>query len=146
VEKISRRKTWIVFPEAQRRIIALFILAGSVGFLGLTGGAAFLSRKIFTLIEPYASLVPNESQLHLSSLWNDFWVFVLVFGLCYIALLFFMGLLVSHRVAGPFYAITKQITKMVETNDFHTIAVRETDYFVKAVQPLNEAIAKRKPT
>jgi hypothetical protein len=144
VDNLNRRSTLVVYPDVQKRIIAVFVLAGAIGFMGLSAAAALFSREAFTLIEPYVSAMPAESQIQLSSLWNYFWIFAVAFGLVYIGLLFFIGLVISHRLAGPLYAISSQMAKMVETNNFERITIRESDFFGKAVTTLNEAIAKRK--
>lgn len=141
---LNRRSTLVVYPDVQKRIIAVFVLAGAIGFMGLSAAAALFSREAFTLIEPYVSAMPAESQIQLSSLWNYFWIFLVVFGLVYIGLLFSIGLVISHRLAGPLYAISSQMAKMVETNNFERITIRESDFFGNAVNTLNEAIAKRK--
>lgn len=121
----------------------MFVFAGGVGFLGLSVGAAVFSNKLFVYLEPLAQNLKDDEILRLSTLWNGFWLFAVIFGLAYMSALFIVGLVFSNRLAGPLFRITQQLSSMIETGKLNKLEIRGTDFFEHVVVSLNEAIDKR---
>lgn len=140
LEEFKRRNKLLIYPSVQRRMIALFFLAGCLGFVGLTLGAWAFSYFLFQYLEPIISSQGSDSVVQITSMWNFFWIFVSAFGLFYVIFLFVLGLMFSHRTAGPLYRIATDLSKMISNGQFKKIEIRQSDYFEEAVEQINAAI------
>ena len=121
----------------------MFVLAGGIGFFGLAVGAAVFSNRLFIYLEPLAQNLTDDQLLKLSTLWNGFWLFAVVYGMLYMTALFIVGLVFSNRLAGPLFRMTQQLSAMIETGKLNKLEIRGTDFFEHVVIRLNEAIDKR---
>ena len=115
-----KRSYWIN-PRYQLRY-SLKLVGFGAGFAIIAGvySYTFLKMSIHSLI---------GDQPHVEEkLLNPFLVTFLVLSVCFCLLLFVVGLILSHKSAGPVYAFEKYIMNLIDGKDGH-FRVRAGDEF-----------------
>ena len=85
-----------------------------------------------SLIFAYSFLKTNHSGLTL----NSYFVIGLAISLCLSLVTFFMSLIITHRVAGPVYAVQRQI-KFMLNGEFNRFKLRNNDEFKELERTVN---------
>jgi hypothetical protein len=141
-----RRRKFLIYPEVQNKVIGIFVFAGGIGFMGLVIGAVIFGQKIFELVEKAGAATSPENQITISQIWFSFTFFIVVFGIIYVIALSALGLFFSHRLVGPLMRISKDLSRMIESDKFSDLKIRETDFLEDIVVNLNESIRIRNQT
>ena len=66
----------------------------------------------------------------------------LVTSLTFDVIMIIIGVLVSHRVAGPLYRVKIHFNKIAETGELKDLSFRQTDYFQEIPETFNRFLAK----
>lgn len=69
-------------------------------------------------------------------------IFFLITALVSLVVIYYFGLILSHRIAGPLFKIDKTIDEMIKTNKKFKINLRKDDYFQDHALKLNEFVDK----
>ncbi len=56
--------------------------------------------------------------------------------------IYYFGLRLSHRIAGPIYKIDMKLDEMIETNTFQEIKLRNDDYFQDTAKKINDLLQR----
>ena len=60
-----------------------------------------------------------------------------------ISFCFYIGFVISHRIAGPLYRFNNHLNKIAETGEFGPIKFRDGDFFIELTESFNKAIKRR---
>jgi hypothetical protein len=75
-----------------------------------------------------------DKSFHLMS------IFYLASSLVLLIVIYFFGLRLSHRIAGPLYKIDKTIDSVINEGNEQTITLRKNDYFKEHAEKINDLI------
>ena len=138
----NRRKTYLINPRFQWRFIGFM---AAVSLLGIA--VLFISNVLFfremeqaalsvglTRDNPYFDFLEEQK----SSLYT------LYFGVSGVAFVLMMGLgiLYSHRIAGPLHNLRNKMQRIAEGEEPSTVGFRRNDQFRELAESFNAMIAK----
>jgi len=58
-------------------------------------------------------------------------------------IILFAGILISHRIAGPMFRLTRQLNDLSESGDFKKVSFRNGDYFSEVADAFNQVVDKQ---
>lgn len=122
-----------IHPEIQLRLLALILLAGLLGAI-IFGALVYRQNQIIHRLAEDGEATKVSAQL---------WTLGIVSGIVYclgLALLLFFGLLVSHRIIGPFKRLKRELDYMYEVQKVKLCVVRDYDYLVPFFEKLNRVL------
>jgi len=136
----NRRRTRNYFPEPkfQLRFLA-FLVGGSAMQIAVTNLLLyyFLQRN-YGLLLKYAALDTQVSQL----LSTEFRYIVALITLTFVVFLIgitSLGIIFSHRIAGPLYAIRRTVNAILDGKDVK-LSFRQGDEFVELIEKFNQMV------
>lgn len=140
--KIHRR-TFIINPRLQYFVSAVFGLV-SVGNLVFF---MFVHSKLEQkMSEEIKSLDPQSQQFlneYIQGTMHSFYQTVIVFNIFAILVAFLLGALVLNHIAGPVYAIKKQLDDIVEGKELRApLKLRKHDFFSEVAESVNRLAEK----
>lgn len=71
---------------------------------------------------------------------HQFNIFFFTASLVSILIIYYFGLILSHRIAGPLHNISISIDEMIKTKKKKKISFRKNDYFHEHAQKINELL------
>ena len=126
--KNKKRSNILINPEFQLSIInyvaVLFLVVTFIFFLLNVTFYYILKQKGID-----AGLLPSSEYfifLNKAAKLMSIAFFAVSFVVVFI--IYFFGLRLSHRIAGPIYKINTTLDKMLESHTFHEIKLRKNDY------------------
>ncbi len=140
--KNKQRSNILINPEFQLSIINF------VAFLFVIVIAIFFILNIFFyyLLKQKgvdAGLLPSsEYFIFLNKSAKLMSIAFLTVSLLILFIIYYFGLRLSHRIAGPIFKINSTLDKMIETNTFHEIKLRKNDYFHETAEKINHLLDK----
>ncbi|MFH1854011.1 MAG: methyl-accepting chemotaxis protein [Candidatus Omnitrophota bacterium] len=146
IEKTFRRKTFIIKKGLQLRYIGLvftlaFLASIVAGYTVFTTGWTLFGEKLAN-VYPQGRLIYTFRAINLALLRNLLFVSPLIF---------ILGLLFSHKIAGPVYRIEKSLHEITKGNLALRIKLRKGDelgdlaYLLNAMtESLNNSISLNK--
>jgi methyl-accepting chemotaxis protein len=143
MEKISKRKTYLINPKFQ---LSFIFFSMATTFLGMS--VIFASIKYFFWSFKNMGKEYGIPENHIffrfiedQSSKMNFTFFISAVLVLAISLV--GALLLSHRVAGPIYRMTKHLIKISE-DEITDVNFREKDFFPELAEALNTFIRKVK--
>ncbi len=138
----AKRKIILINPEFQLKIIATI----ASFFLCILGLFYSMNWYFFYQLKQTGikAGIPIESEYFtfISNSSHQFNIFFLSTSLLAILIIYYFGLLLSHRIAGPLFKINKSIDEMIKTKKIVKISLRKNDYFPEHAHKLNELLEK----
>lgn len=138
----SKRKIILINPEFQLKIIGTiaYFFLGIIGLFYSMNWYFFYQLKQngvkagIPMNSDYFTFIANSSR-HFN---------ILFFSTTLVAMLiiYYFGLLISHRIAGPLYKINKTIDEVIETQMKIKIQLRKDDYFHEHADKINNLLEK----
>lgn len=140
--KIQRR-TFIINPRLQYLVSAAFGLVsiGNLVFFMIVHSK--LEQKI---AEEIKSLDPQTQQFlieYVQGTMKSFYQTVIIFNIFAILVAFLLGALVLNHIAGPVYAIKKQLDDIVDGKELRSpLKLRKHDFFSEVADSVNRLAEK----
>ncbi|MEP5566895.1 MAG: hypothetical protein ABJN62_03590 [Halioglobus sp.] len=100
--------------------------------------AAALAVILLNLFILFAALYPSEHTLELRP---SMTLTLAAIEIMLLSLIWYGGLLVSHRIAGPIYVITREVSKLGEGDLTSRISLRDKDMFHDEAAQINAGLA-----
>ncbi len=133
----KRRKQLLINGKFQIRYISLIL-----GFMFITVVATGYTVYATTWImfgEKLAAVYPQELLLEIVKKVNT----ILFLRMLFLTpLVVFIGLVLSHRIAGPIYSIKKFLKKVSEGNYSNRLRLRKKDEMQDVAEALNRLVEK----
>ncbi len=115
-------------------------------FLSLVGGliAALFGSHIFYFLHEYFKVFMPDYQNNPSAIQfvlteqKSILIYLAVLTLLVMSLLFFIGIIVTHRMAGPVMVIRKKMEDLCGDNFSARVRLRKGDEFVTLARTFNE--------
>ncbi len=140
--KANRRSVLLINPKFQFRFIATlfipYIISIFIISIFLYSISAPLLEEIVKLNLPPGHPIMEileQTQKHLIYM-------VLTIVICLSCIFAFVGLSMSHKVAGPLYKLNMQINNMIKNGHLEKVRFRKNDYFMEVADSFN-AFLKR---
>ena len=133
-----KRKTILTGEPVQLRYLALVVLSMVVPLVIFGGALYFL---IFNIMAEQIG-IPEHIAVNVLPAIQKINMIILVGFPPLVLLLFFWGLILSHRFAGPLRRIEKELDEIAESGDFKKrIKVRQHDDIRKVANSINKLLA-----
>ncbi len=139
MKKIENRKVLLINPGFQLRIIGTMLLAGTVTTTLL--GLAFMAFIKMMINEGIRAGFPEDHfyfTLITQFKANLLWIFICVVALS-VFFLAGVGLILSHRIAGPLYQLGKYL-ESYDKNNAIQLNFRKGDFFPELPEKVNKFI------
>jgi methyl-accepting chemotaxis protein len=134
----NKRKSLIIDKPLQYRIISLVVGSGAVICLISIFGLYLLSRRIVTAlseIEP-----SSEATIQVLTHFNALTVAFIILSMVAIAWAYVSALVLSNRIAGPIYNISKVLDGYAQGDKVRRITLRRNDFFQPLAEKINRAL------
>ncbi len=142
LKKLIFRKQYVVNPQLQFMLLTfMFSFAICITIIMLT--AHYLSFEA-TVVETRAFGFDEEGVFF--NFLNDQHArlrnVILVASALSTVILFFGGLILSNRIAGPMFRFKSELKKISETGEVKELKFRSNDYFSDVAEAFNDAMKK----
>lgn len=140
----SIRTNYLINPAFQIRFILYFIFIGFIS-LGIFYAANLYFFKTLFSEGIQLGLPGNHVYFELlnsqKALMNKIFALTAIF---FFILISFIGIFISHRIAGPIYKMTKSLNAFNGLNDLEEIHFRKRDFFKELSKAFNTFVSKVK--
>ncbi len=143
MKKPLLRTRFIVNPRLQYMFagMAAFISIGNLLFFVLA--SALLEKKVHEEIQSLDPEAKKFALIFIESVFNPLVQGVVVFNIFTILISFVLGAILLNHIAGPIYAITRQITQFLAGEPRrHPIKLRKHDFFKELSDAVNQLLEK----
>ena len=139
----NKRRIVLINPNFQLRIIGYF---SSIALLIV--GAFYLGFYFFvyTMTKQVAEMDFNNNHQLFNKIIeqqvanaNTIIIFV---SIVVVVFLMIMGMVISHRIAGPIYRICSVLSTCQKKSDFQDIQLRDGDYFPELAEQINNFVKR----
>ena len=129
-----KRRNYFINKEFQGRYIFNYFLLVTIGSLLFISIFSFFSSNTLSIVyDNYHLQLGVTPQILFKKILSTQWLFV-VFGGGIVTL---VTLLLTHRVAGPFYRFEKTLDEMIDGDISHKIFLRPKDQGKELAQKIN---------
>lgn len=138
----GRRKVLLINPAFQLRVLAFFGGISVVTILSFFAAnryffSAFMNKgRALGLSSDHVFFQFIADQQHTMD------IVTLAISISIMTFLFISGLILSHRVAGPLYKLTKHLNEIKDGKPAELISFRKNDYFQELVTAINGVIRR----
>jgi len=145
---LNKRRRFLVDRPFQFKYTSYFLLAAEIPMLILCViFYAVLNQRIKS---EHVTHFQSSADTLLATQHELLWIFggIFVFALIYLLVLTVVGFWVTHKIAGPIYAIRRDIEHMIATKTYHPFQIRRKDEFHGLKDDLNkliQQITEKKP-
>lgn len=133
-------KNYLLNPRMQLRMTMYFIVFG----FAIMGAMTFIFYNQIQRVDDIISSIsgmPIEQQIELGTILSNLVKICLIFFLIFLVSAGFYGLLISHRIAGPMYAILAYIEELKKGNYDSKRNLRDYDELQPIMASLKELAA-----
>ncbi|MBU1342554.1 MAG: methyl-accepting chemotaxis protein [Proteobacteria bacterium] len=129
-----KRRNYFINKEFQGRYIFNYFLLVTIGSLLFIGIFSFFSSNTLSIAyDNYQLQLGVTPGILFKKILSTQWLFIVLGG----GAVIIMTLLLTHRVAGPFYRFEKTLDAMVEGDISHKIVLRQKDEGKDLAQKVN---------
>ncbi len=141
-EKVKKMgdRSWIrlfIQPRLQARFLILILLAGLLGAIVFGAYINLQSRVIFELA---GEIEESQRVQELQSWLQAYAIISIIVFFLGITLLFFVGLLYTHRLIGPMKRLKRELENMERDEEIRLCRVRTSDYLYPFFKRLNRVL------
>lgn len=139
---LFRRRHYLIDQSFQLRYIGLFIgLASIIFMIFVLAAKYYINMNLDPLVESgmisspaLSELINIEKRFLSKNLLTIFLILISVLTIC--------GIFITHRVAGPIFALKRQMQEITQTGFPETkLRIRQTDEFQDVVEIFNDMIS-----
>ena len=137
------RKNYFINPKFQSKIVFYFL-----GFTIATSAIFFVSNFLFIekLLSLGTDLGLGENHIYFKFI-NKQTKSLYIFNSIATIVIFFgqitFGILISHKIAGPLYRLTRETAKVSEGENIQEIKHRKGDFFPEVYTAVNKLVKKK---
>lgn len=138
----NNRKNYLINPRFQLGTTGIFFLLGLCNVSALFFGYRFLVNSLFkqfTMLDEKSAQLMTEMLTRQSALIEKSLIFFILFVLTYHIVI---GIILFHHVAGPAYAIRKQLRRLNDGETPPPLQLRKHDFMEDVAQELNTLSSK----
>lgn len=141
--KINQRRAFLINPSFQLRIIGWMIGMSLAPICAFFAAHHYFFWKLKSLGE---EIQLDEGHIYFRFLEAQsnqmFWIF-LICSLLAVVTVAFLGLILSHRIAGPIHRLKTHMIQLTEGKALARLSFRKDDYFVELPNIINDYIESR---
>jgi len=140
---VNSRRQWVIHPVFQGKVVAFGLsIAGFSLVITAFALKYFFWRSLQVLQE---AGVPFNHPIYNFMLEQERWIKVLYLGVAMLSCGFavVMGLVLSHRVAGPIYRLRKHLLEAAAGRAPSQVRFRDEDYFQELADAYNAELRSR---
>lgn len=140
--KIYRRK-YIINPRLQYLISASFVFVSAGNLLFFIIVHSKLMQKMAEQIKSFEPPAQEFLTEYMRDVMNSFANTIIMFNIFTIFVAFILGAIVLNHIAGPAYAIKKQLDAIVDGSELRSpLKLRKHDFFVEVAESVNRLAEK----
>lgn len=129
-----KRRNYFINKEFQGRYIFNYFILAIIGSLLFLGVFSFFSSNTLSIIyDNYHLQLGLTPGILFKKMLTTQWLFIVIGG----ALVVIVTLIMTHRVAGPFYRFEKTLDEMIDGDISNKIYLREKDEGKSLAQKIN---------
>lgn len=129
-----KRRNYFINKEFQGRYIFNYFILATIGSVLFIGVFSLFSFNTFSIVyDNYHLQLGVTPGILFKKILSTQWLFVVVGG----AVVVIITLILTHRVAGPFYRFEKTLDEMVEGDISSKIVLRQKDEGKELAQKIN---------
>lgn len=129
-----KRRNYFINKEFQGRYIFTYFILATIGSLVFIGIFSFFSSNTLSIVyENYHLQLGVTPGILFKKILSAQWLFIIVGG----SLVVLVTLMLTHRVAGPFYRFEKSLDEMMEGDLSNKIHLRQKDEGKELAQKIN---------
>lgn len=100
---------------------------------------AFVGAQVYAIVWPViSSVVPEETMMFIG---QQIFSRAIIFLCLAILAIIVLAIIISHRVAGPIFAMERTVTRILKDGQIDFVHIRKNDEFQSFAQKLNGLIA-----
>ena len=138
--KESSRRTFLINPDFQFKMIRYFTLI-AIGVMVINFGATSFYFKEFRDFALSTQMTPHDSEMLLDFVakqkQQEFIFFMIRMALI-VGFVGIVGLVVTNRIAGPIYRLTKHLKSVAKGETTADLRFRDGDFFKEVETTFNE--------
>jgi hypothetical protein len=134
------RKKYIIEPEFQVKFLNFITLGIVLNLFLYVLSNLFVFYKLMTFADASKGVITDETMALIQSLSQDQLVILLLSSLIITGFSYGVGLVMTHRAAGPLFRINKHLDEYNSTKKFNKIVLREKDFFKETADKINMAL------
>ena len=136
------RWKYIIYPQFQLSLILLHVLL-IVGIFSMVAFQVYRSFSDLKAAATAAQLPPNHAYFRMIDQHaQQVYDYVLIAFVVGLVVSIIANLLISHRIAGPFYRLRRYFIEMAHTGHFLPVSFRKGDFFSDLPAAINAALKK----
>lgn len=134
----ERRRRYLVKKGLQFRYLGLILAAVVLPVIFVSGCLYYLI--FFLMAEQLA--IPESIAYNLLPVFNKINFMLLVGTPALVLLLLCLGLIISHRIAGPIYRLEKDLDEIAKGNFSIRIKMRRNDELISLAEKINKILQR----
>lgn len=135
----NKRKTRFIKGSFQKQLLIFIVLAAVIPALVVGACLYFI---IFNLLA-YQIGIPETIAYNLLPVLRQVNLIILVVFPVLLAIIWFVALVLSHRIAGPLYRIEKELDARISGRKQGPIVLRKKDELKSLVEKINRLLGER---
>ncbi len=138
-----KTKNWLILPHFQLRFSFLLALAALSGIVAFAFAAGFLIRENYDLLVQLSPM-DDQTKALMTSEFETIVQRLIALSLGFTGFFFVLGILLSHRIAGPLYRFQKHFRDAAKSKGLHEVKLRPKDEFQDLAAAHNEMVRSLK--
>jgi methyl-accepting chemotaxis protein len=138
-----KTKNWLILPSFQIRFSILLSLAALSGIVAFGFATGFLIHENYELLVELSPMDEMTKSL-MASEFQTIVVRMIALSIGFTLFFFVMGILLSHRIAGPLYRFQKHFRDAAKSKGLHEVRLRPKDEFQDLAAAHNEMVRSLK--
>ncbi|MBL7557036.1 MAG: hypothetical protein JNM24_14525 [Bdellovibrionaceae bacterium] len=137
------RKKYLIEPHFQVRFLNFITLGIVLNLFLYVVSNLFVFYRLTTFAEGAKGMITDDTLTLIENLSRDQLVVLLLSSLLITGFSYGVGLIMTHRAAGPLFRINKHLDEYNTTKKFTKISLREKDFFKETADKINLAFENR---
>ncbi len=137
------RKKYLIEPNFQIRFLNFISLGIVLNLFLYLVSNLFVFYRLTIFAEGAKGMITDDTLTLIENLSKDQLIVLLLSSLLITVFSYGVGLVMTHRAAGPLFRINKHLDEFNSTKKFTKISLREKDFFKETADKINLAFANR---
>lgn len=137
------RKKYLIEPQFQIRFLNFITLGIVLNLFLYVISNLVVFYRLTTFAEGARGMITDDTMTLIENLSRDQLIILLLSSLLITFFSYGVGLVMTHRAAGPLFRINKHLDEFNTTKKFTKISLREKDFFKETADKINLAFEKR---
>lgn len=137
------RKKYLIEPVFQVKFLNFITLGIVLNLFLYVLSNLFVFYRLVSFSEDSKGLISDETLALIQNLSQDQLIILLASSLVIAFFSYGVGVVMTHRAAGPLYRINKHLDEFNTTKKFSKIVLREKDFFKDTADKINTAFEQK---